>query len=124
MLEFSFNSSVVNHPIMQRLFIATLEHCNQMIDEAMASIKVCDEATMRDRLSLDSTPFVLAKRMRMNFNEITKDNDIRLCFQALLLYLLRRKIPPKCKYCYIVIKIIFYCDKPVESNYYRFFSLL
>jgi hypothetical protein len=95
MLEFSFSNSVVNHPIMQRLFVSTMEHCDQMIDEAMATIKVCDEATMRDRLSLDSTPFVLAKRMRMSFSEITKDNDIRLCFQALLLYLLRRRIPPK-----------------------------
>lgn len=77
-----------------------------MIDEAMATIKVCDEATMRDRLSLDSTPFVLAKRMRMSFSEITKDNDIRLCFQALLLYLLRRRIPPKCRFLFSLLMIL------------------
>jgi hypothetical protein len=33
----------------------------------------------------------------MSFSDIAKDNDIRLSFQALFLFILRRKMTPKCK---------------------------
>lgn len=96
MLEFSFNNDVVRHPVMQKLFAASIEILEQHINEAMTTLKgTYDESTMREKLPLDSIPFLLAKRMRMNFNDVAKDNDIRLSFQALLLFLLRRKIPPK-----------------------------
>lgn len=97
MLEFSFSHSVVLHPVMQRLYVASIESYELLIDEALASTKPLDESVLRDRLPLDSAPFQVAKRMRMSFSDIAKDNDIRLSFQALFLFILRRKMTPKCK---------------------------
>lgn len=99
MLEFSFSHSVVLHPTMQRLYVASIESYELLIEEALASTKPLDESALRDRLPLDSAPFQVAKRMRMSFSDIAKDNDIRLSFQALFLFILRRKMPPKCKSC-------------------------
>lgn len=98
MLEFSFSHSVVLHPVMQRLYVASIESYELLIDEALASTKPLDESALRDRLPLDSAPFQVAKRMRMSFSDIAKDNDIRLSFQALFLFILRRKMTPKCKW--------------------------
>ncbi len=98
MLEFSFNNSVVLHPVMQRLFIASLDSYEILIDEAISSVIFMVSGSFCVGLSLETVPFLYAKRMRMNFNDIAKDNDIRLSFQALFLFLLRRKLGPKCMY--------------------------
>lgn len=97
MLDFCFSNAVVQNPVCQRLFVASMDHFDSLITEAMA-MKPCDENSLRDRLPLDSVPFLCAKKLKVNFNDLAKDHDFRLSFQALFLFLLRKRIPIACKY--------------------------
>jgi hypothetical protein len=95
MLDYCFGDIVTKNVICQKLFAASIESFEQLITEALAAERQFDENSLRDRLPLDSTPFLYAKRMRVSFGDLPKDHDFRLALQALFLFLLRRRLEVK-----------------------------
>jgi hypothetical protein len=53
---------------------------------------------MREKLPLDTVPFKYAKKMHVNIQDMAKDDDVRVAFQALFLFVLRPYIPIKCEF--------------------------
>ena len=55
-----------------------------------------DKERLREKLSLEIVPFKFAKKRQVNVHDLPKDDERKLAFQALFLFVLRPKIPIKC----------------------------
>lgn len=83
------------------LYAGSIEEMVHYIREAI-NLGVTYADTMRDRLPLDTIPFKYAKQHGFNINDLSKDDEIRVSFQALFLFLLRPFIPLKCTFAFFV----------------------
>jgi hypothetical protein len=78
------------------MFAGAIEDMENHIQDAFA-IGVSDADTMRDRIPLDSMPFKYPKRKQKDIHALPKDDEVRIAFQALFLFLLRPRVPLKCE---------------------------
>ncbi len=78
------------------MFAGAIEEMEHHIQDAFA-LGVTDPDTMRDRIPLDSIPFKYPKRKQKDIHALPKDDEVRIAFQALFLFLLRPHVPLKCK---------------------------
>lgn len=93
-LDWSFNDNIVRDPAWLPLFAGSIEEMEHHIRDVLA-LGVVDAETMRDRIPLDSIPFKYAKRRDKDIHILPKDDEVRVAFQALFLFLLRPFIPLK-----------------------------
>ncbi len=56
-----------------------------------------DKVRLRDKLSLDTAPFKFTRKRQVNVHDLPKNDERKLAFQALFLFVLRPKIPIKCE---------------------------
>ena len=96
-LDWSFNDTVVRDPTWLPIFAGSIEEMEHFIRDAI-SLGVTDPDVMRDRLPLDNIPFKYSKRKQKDIHAFPKDDEIRIAFQALFLFLLRPYVPLKCKF--------------------------
>jgi hypothetical protein len=95
-LDFSFNEIIVRDPVWLSMFAGAIEEMEHHIRDAF-SLGPLDADMMRDRIPLDSIPFKHPKRRQRDIHSLPKDDDVRVAFQALFLFLLRPFVPLKCK---------------------------
>lgn len=75
-----------------------MEEMNNFVKNIISAGGITEQEIMREKLPLDSAPFKYAKKVHLNIQEMTKDDEIRVAFQALFLFILRPYIPIKCMY--------------------------
>lgn len=83
--------------IFIRLLAASIEFFEEIINQTIELYPNLHQSMIRERLQLDSVPFITARRYRVNFTDVPKEYDCRIAFQALFLYLLHPHIPCTCK---------------------------
>lgn len=93
-LEWSFTDNLIKGPTMLGVYAAAIEEMNNFVKHAMTS-GLTEQEIMREKLPLDSAPFKYAKKLHLNIQELHKDDEIRIAFQALFLFVLRLYIPIK-----------------------------
>lgn len=96
-LDWSFSDKAIRDKEVLYFFAGSIEdmeaHMNVAFDGGLREAEV-----MRELLPLDSIPFRFARRYLVrNIQELPKDDEIRLACQALFLFLLRARVPVKCK---------------------------
>jgi hypothetical protein len=83
---------------MAKFLSGAVVEMEQQIKEALDMLNdVTDKEQVREKLNLESTPFKFTKRRQINIHDLPKDDERRLAFQALFLFVLRPKLPIKCK---------------------------
>lgn len=94
-MDWSFSEVVRDRNLL--IFLAgAIEDMEHHIQEAVL-LGVSDPENMRERIPLDTVPFKFAKKTQIKIQDMAKDDDIRISFQALFLFILRPYIPIKCK---------------------------
>ena len=94
-LEFAFDPELIRTPDMMNLLRAAITDMEYHIKEALACVGKPDQEELREKLSLETIPFRMAKRNAI-FKR-GKEDTVRHTFQAMFLFLLRPKITLKCK---------------------------
>jgi hypothetical protein len=88
---------------MALFFAGVIEDMEAHINSATAA-GLKDHEVMREQIPLDSIPFRYARRYLIkNIQELPKDDELRLACQALFLFLLRPRVPLKCKFLYTIM---------------------
>lgn len=96
-MDWSFSDRITSDPDLVVFFAGAIEDMEAHINGATAS-GIRDAESMREQIPLDTIPFRYARRFLVkNIQELPKDDEIRLACQALFLFLLRPRIPLKCK---------------------------
>ena len=70
---------------------------NNFIKHALSPGGVTEAEILREKLPLDTAPFKYPKKLHLNIQELHKDDELRVAFQTLFLFVLRLYIPLKCK---------------------------
>jgi hypothetical protein len=78
------------------IFAAAIEEMNTVIKATIAMDPSCEPKYLREKLSLEIIPFRYAKKAQVNIKDLPKDDDYRLAFQVLFLFVLRPYLPLKC----------------------------
>ena len=104
-LEVSFSPLVIRDDRMMALLQSSLPEMENIIKSTLHSFQIQvprDEDKMktiqghvRDHLVLDNVPFYHARKSIFRVHELPKDDERRLCIQALFLFVLRPYIPLK-----------------------------
>ncbi len=93
-MDWSF-SEVVRDRNLLTVLAGAIEDMEHHIKEAVL-LGISDPETLRERIPLDTVPFKFAKKMQIKIQDMAKDDEIRISFQALFLFVLRPYIPIKC----------------------------
>lgn len=98
-LDWSF-SEVIRDRNLLTILAAAIEDMEHSIKEAVA-LGIGNAENLRERIPLDTVPFKFAKKMQIKVQDMAKDDEIRVSFQALFLFILRPYLPIKCKLFFV-----------------------
>lgn len=107
---------------MLPVYANAIEEMNHYIKHAFSSGGLLEPEIMREKLPLDTAPFKYAKKLHLNIQELHKDDEIRVAFQALFLFVLRLFIPLKCKKLHFFLLIILVVRKYALILFVSLFS--
>ena len=110
-LEWAFSKFLIREEVMSTILKAAFLDIHAYVVEKFPN-ELKDYVAMREIFSLDFVPFRYTKKKQLNIHDLAKEDERKLVFEALLLFILRTRIPNKCIIIFLIIKNIY--------NYYRF----
>lgn len=99
MLIYAFNDEIMKDEDYLAVFASCVDKYEELIRDVIdtQNIKSYDPFYLRDRLPIDVLPFLYPKKIGVMTTEIPKDDEVKLAFQTLFLFLLRPHVSLKCK---------------------------
>ena len=94
-LEWAFSKFLIREEVMSAILKAAFLDIQSYVNEKFPT-EIKDYADMREIFSLDVVPFRYTKNKQLNIQDLGKEDERKLLFQALLLFILRIRIPNKC----------------------------
>lgn len=93
-LEWAFSKFLIREEVMSAILKAAFLDMHSYVTENFPN-EIKDYTAMREIFSLDTVPFRYTKKKQLNIQDLAKEDERKLVFEALLLFILRTKIPNK-----------------------------
>jgi hypothetical protein len=89
---------MIRTPALLPILAGTIEETSKYLQTIFSdSEETQEQDPLKEKLALEIIPFRYAKRVQYNIHNKPKDDELRIAFQTLFLFVLRPFIKLKCK---------------------------